>query len=248
MDEYKYDTIEGRNAVTEALRAGSAIDKIFIAKGETDARLSGIAGKARAAGIPVVSCDKRRLDAMSGTQSHQGVIAVCAAREYAGLDDIFKRAEEECEEPFIVVCDGITDPHNLGAIIRSAECVGAHGVVITKRRSAGLTAVVSKTSAGAAEHIPVARVTNLASAIEEIKRHGAWVYGAAAEAERSMWETDLTGGVCLVIGSEGEGLSRLVSEKCDALVSIPMRGEISSLNASAAAAVLMYEILRQRGK
>lgn len=246
MDELKNDIIEGRNAVLEALRAGRAIDKLYIARGETDRALGHIAGLARERGIAVSDCDRRKLDAMSVTKAHQGVIAVCALRSYASLDDILAVAAERGEEPFVVVCDEISDPHNLGAIIRSAECAGAHGVIIPKRRSAGLTAIVDKTSAGAAEHLPVARVPNLPSALEELKRRGVWIYGTAAEGSSPMWSTDLTGSLCLVIGSEGDGIGRLVREKCDFLVSIPLLGRVSSLNASAAAAVLLYEALRQR--
>ena len=248
MDEYKNDIIEGRNAVQEALRAGRAIDKLYIARGDSDRALGHIAGLARERGITVSDCDRRKLDAMSVTKAHQGVIAVCALREYASLDNILSVAEERGEPPFVIVCDEISDPHNLGAIIRSAECVGAHGVIIPKHRSAGLTAVVGKTSAGAAEHMAVARVPSIAAALDELKRRGLWVYGAAAEGSSGMWQTELTGPIALVIGSEGEGLGRLVRERCDFLVSIPLRGRVSSLNASTAAAVLMYEILRQRMK
>lgn len=248
MDEYKNDIIEGRNAVQEALRAGRAIDKLYIARGDSDRALGHIAGLARERGITVSDCDRRKLDAMSVTKAHQGVIAVCALREYASLDDILSVAEERGEPPFVIVCDEISDPHNLGAIIRSAECVGAHGVIIPKHRSAGLTAVVGKTSAGAAEHMAVARVPSIAAALDELKRRGLWIYGAAAEGSSGMWQTELTGPIALVIGSEGEGLGRLVRERCDFLVSIPLRGRVSSLNASTAAAVLMYEILRQRMK
>ena len=232
------ERIEGRNAVIEALRAGRAIDKIYIAKGEVDQTLGHIASKARAQGVVVVETDRRKLDAMSQTHAHQGVVALCAVKEYCTAD--------KGEAPFLIMCDEISDPHNLGAIIRTAECVGAHGVIIPKRRSAGLTAVVDKASAGAAEHLPIARVANLSAAIESLKKAGVWVYGAAAEGTSSLWKTDLTGSICIVIGSEGDGISRLVREHCDVLVSIPMKGEISSLNASAAAAVLMYEALRQR--
>ena len=246
MDEFKNEMIEGRNAVLEALRAGRALDKVYIARGETDKALAHIAGLARERGVSVSDCDRRKLDAMSVTKAHQGVIAVCAVREYASLDDILALAESRGEAPFVVVCDEISDPHNLGAIIRSAECVGAHGVVIPKRRSAGLTAVVGKTSAGAAEHLPVARVANIPAALDELKIRGVWIYGTAAEGSSPMWETDLTGPLALVIGSEGEGLGRLVRERCDFLVSIPLRGKVGSLNASTAAAVLMYEVLRQK--
>lgn len=241
------DLIEGRNAVIEALRAGRSIDKIYIAKGETDKTLGHIASKARDAGVVVVEADRRKLDAMSVTHAHQGVIAIAAVRSYCTVEDILAVAAERGEPPFVVVCDEISDPHNLGAILRSAYCAGAHGVVIPKRRSAGLTGIVDKTSAGAAEHMAVARVANLPAALRDLKERGLWVYGTAADAKASLWETDFTGPVCLVIGSEGDGLGRLVAENCDFLVSIPMRGSLDSLNASAAATVLMYEVLRQRG-
>ena len=240
------DLVEGRNAVIEALRAGRALDKIYIAKGETDKTLGHIASRAREAGIVVVEADRRKLDAMSATKAHQGVVAVAAVREYCSVEDILAAAEERGEPPFVILCDEISDPHNLGAILRSAECAGAHGVIIPKRRSAGLTGIVSKTSAGAVEHIPVARVANLPSAIRDLKERGLWIYGTAASAPASLWETDFTGPCCIVVGSEGEGMGRLVTEQCDFLVSIPMRGKLDSLNASAAATVLMYEIVRQR--
>ena len=245
-DERRNDLIEGRNAVNEAMRAGRAIDKLFVSRGSNDSALGRIISRAKERGIAVVTVDRRKLDEMSVTGSHQGVIAIAAVTSYATLDDILALAEQRGEDPFVVVCDEISDVHNLGAIIRSAECAGAHGVVIPKRRSAGLTAVVDKTSAGAAEYLPVARVPNIPAALEELKGRGLWVYGAAAEGSSPMWQTELTGPVCLVIGSEGEGLGRLVREKCDVLVSIPMHGRVSSLNASAAAAVLIYEVLRQR--
>ncbi|MCI6360070.1 MAG: 23S rRNA (guanosine(2251)-2'-O)-methyltransferase RlmB [Clostridiales bacterium] len=246
LSENREDLIEGRNAVIEALRAGRTIDKIYIAKGDVDQTLGHIASKARSAGVVVVEADRRKLDAMSQTHAHQGVIALCAVKEYCTVADILAIAQARGEPPFVIVCDEISDPHNLGAIIRSAECAGAHGVIIPKRRSAGLTAVVDKTSAGAVEHVAIARVPNLSAAIGELKKSGLWVYGAAAEGASPMWQTDLTGPVCLVIGSEGDGIGRLVRENCDFLVSIPLKGQITSLNASAAAAVLMYEVLRQR--
>lgn len=246
LSENREDLIEGRNAVIEALRAGRTIDKIYIAKGDVDQTLGHIASKARSAGVVVVEADRRKLDSMSQTHAHQGVIALCAVKEYCTVADILAIAQARGEPPFVIVCDEISDPHNLGAIIRSAECAGAHGVIIPKRRSAGLTAVVDKTSAGAVEHVAIARVPNLSAAIGELKKSGLWVYGAAAEGASPMWQTDLTGPVCLVIGSEGDGIGRLVRENCDFLVSIPLKGQISSLNASAAAAVLMYEVLRQR--
>ncbi len=245
-NDEREDIIEGRNSVTEALRAGRSIDKIYIAKGDVDKTLGHIASTARERGIVVVEADRRKLDAMSRTHSHQGVIALAAVREYCSVADILAVAKERGEEPFVIICDEISDVHNLGAIIRTAECAGAHGVVIPKRRSAGLTAVVGKTSAGAAEHMAVARVPNLVAAIEELKAAGLWVYGSAADGASGMWETDLRGPIALVIGSEGDGIGRLVAEKCDFMVSIPMRGKVSSLNASAAASILIYEVLRQR--
>ena len=238
--------IEGRNAVIEALRAGETIDKIYILKGETDKTLGHIASKARAAGIVVVDADKRKLDNMSRTHSHQGVIALAAVREYVSVETILQRAADKGENPLIVVCDEISDPHNLGAIIRTACCAGAHGIIIPKRRSAGLTAIVAKTSAGAVSHMPVARVPNIATLLKDLKKQGVWVFGTAANGTTSLYDADLKGAAAIVIGSEGSGMSRLVSENCDFLVSIPMKGQISSLNASAAAAILLYEAVRQR--
>lgn len=248
MDEkdLKNDIIEGRNAVIEALRAGRSIDKIYIAKGDVDKTLGHIASKARAAGIVVVEADRRKLDFMSQTHAHQGVIALAAVKEYCTVDDIFAVAAERSEDPFIIICDEISDPHNLGAIIRSAECAGAHGVIIPKRRNAGLTAIVDKSSAGAAEHMAIARVPNLSAAIKDIKARGVWVYGTAANGQNDLWHTNLSGAVALVIGSEGDGMGRLVSDNCDFIISLPMRGRVSSLNASTAAAITMYEVLRQR--
>ena len=242
------DIIEGRNAVIEALRSGRSIDKIYLAKGETDKTLGHIAAKARDAGIVVVRTDRRKLDAMSANpaKAHQGVIAVAAVREYCSVDDILALAEERGEAPFVILCDEISDPHNLGAVLRAAECAGAHGVIIPKRRSAGITGIVEKTSAGAAEHVLVARVPNLTAAIRELKDRGLWIYGAAADGAKSLWDTDFTGPAAIVIGSEGDGMGRLVAEQCDFLVNIPLRGRIDSLNAATAAGVLMYEVLRQR--
>ena len=238
--------IEGRNAVIEALRAGTAMDKIYLAKGETDATLGHIASTARSKGIVVVEADRRKLDAMSATHSHQGVIAVAAVREYASVADILQAARDKNEPPLVVVCDELSDPHNLGAVIRTAEAAGAHGVIIPKRRSAGLTAVVAKTSAGAVSYLPVARVANLTALLKELKEEGLWVFGTAADGATSLYQADLKGPAAIVIGSEGAGMSRLVREQCDFLVSIPMRGQVNSLNASAAAAVVLYEAVRQR--
>ena len=238
--------IEGRNAVIEALRVGAAIDKIYLAKGETDKTLGHIASRARDAGIVVVEPDRRKLDGMSRTHAHQGVIALAAVREYATVESILAAAAEKGEPPLLVVCDEISDPHNLGAILRTAECAGAHGVIIPKRRSAGLTAVVAKTSAGAVSYIPVARVANIPSLLKDLKKQGVWVFGTAAEGSIPMYKADLTVPAAIVIGNEGEGLSQLVRKNCDVMVSIPMKGRISSLNASAAAAILLYEAVRQR--
>ena len=238
--------IEGRNAVTEALRSGTAIDKVYLAKGETDRTLSRIAADAKKAGAVVVEADRRKLDAMSLTHSHQGIIAVAAVRAYATVEDILSIAQARGEKPLLVVCDEISDPHNLGAIIRTAECAGAHGVIIPKRRSAGLTAVVAKSSAGAVSYLPVARVPNIPALLKDLKKQGIWVFGAAAEGTVPLYGADFKGAAAIVIGSEGDGMTRLVRESCDFLVSIPMKGRISSLNASAAAAILLYEALRQR--
>ncbi len=238
--------IEGRNAVMEALRAGASIDKIFIQKGETDKTLGHIASTARAAGVVVVDADKRKLDAMSHTHAHQGVIALASVREYVSVEDILAIAQEKGEAPLLVICDEISDPHNLGAIIRTAECAGAHGVIIPKRRSAGLTSIVGKTSAGAVSYVPVARVPNITTLLKDLQKMGVWIFGTAADGAVSLYEADLKGPAAIVIGSEGEGMSRLVRENCDFLVSIPMKGKISSLNASAAAAILLYEAVRQR--
>ncbi|MDR0904824.1 MAG: 23S rRNA (guanosine(2251)-2'-O)-methyltransferase RlmB [Oscillospiraceae bacterium] len=242
------DGIEGRNAVIEALKAEVPLDKVYILKGDDAPTLRLIASKARAAGAVVVDADRRKLDAMSRTHAHQGVIATTPAAEYVEISDILNIAKAKGEQPLVIVCDEISDPHNLGAIIRTAEASGAHGVIIPKRRSAGLTAIVAKTSAGAAFHVPTARVANISAALEELKRAGVWIYGAAADGEKSLWETDLTGSAAIVIGSEGEGISRLVKENCDFIVSIPMSGKMASLNASVSAAVLMYEAVRQRTK
>ncbi len=246
MNMSEENIIEGKNAVTEAIRAGRPIDKVFLVRGSADRALAFIASSARSAGAVVTECDRRKLDAMSVTGAHQGVIAVAAAREYCTLEDILDHAEKLGQAPFVVVCDGLEDPRNLGAVIRCAECAGAHGVVIPKHRSAGLTAAADKASAGAAEHMLIARVPNLAAALQTMKDRGLWIYGAEAGGESPLWKTDMTGPVCLVIGSEGAGMSRLVREQCDFVMSIPLMGKVNSLNASAAAAVLLYEIVRQR--
>ena len=238
--------LEGRNAVVEALRAGRTIDKVFIADGDTDRGLQRLAAEAKEAGAVIVPVDRRKLDTMSFTRSHQGIIALAAAHEYATVDDILEEAAARGEAPLIVICDELTDPHNLGAIMRSAECAGAHGVIIPKRRSVSLTATVAKASAGAVVYMKVARVTNINNAINELKEKGVWVFGTAAEGSIPMYKADLTGPAAIVIGNEGEGMSQLVRKNCDVMVHIPMKGRISSLNASAAASILLYEAVRQR--
>ena len=238
--------LEGRNALTEALRSGRTIDKVFIAAGETDRALQRLAAQAKEAGAVVVPVDRRKLDAMSVTHAHQGVITLAAAHEYYTVDDILEEAAARGENALIVICDELTDPHNLGAILRSAECAGAHGIIIPKRRSVGLTATVAKASAGAVEYMKVARVTNINNAIAELKEKGVWIFGTAAEGSIPMYQADLTGPAALVIGNEGDGMSPLVRKNCDVTVHIPMQGRISSLNASAAASILLYEAVRQR--
>ena len=239
------DKIIGRNPVAEAIKSGREIDKIMVKKGEIEGSLRPIIKKARDMGIPVIETDKNKLDQIAEGGNHQGVIAYAAAHDYASLEDIFKKAEEKGEPPFIVILDKITDPHNFGSIIRTANCAGAHGIIIPKRGSVGLNEVVAKTSAGAIEYVPVAKVTNIAQTIDLLKDRGVWVAGAEAGGD-TMYKTDLSGSMALVIGSEGEGISRLVKEKCDFLVEIPMFGDVNSLNASVAAAVLMYEVVRRR--
>lgn len=239
------DKIEGRNPVMEAIRAGREIDKLLVKKGNFEGSLVPIIRKAKEQGIIIQEVEKQKLDSMSETGNHQGVIALVAVHEYASVDEILKHAEEKGEEPFVIICDKITDPHNLGSILRTANCTGAHGVIIPKRSSVGLSSIVAKTSAGAVEYTPVARVTNLVQTIKSLKEKGLWIAGADMDGEE-MYGTNLTGAVGLVIGSEGEGISRLVKETCDFLVTIPMFGQIGSLNASVAASVLMYEVVRQK--
>lgn len=239
-------TIEGRNAVREALRAGTPIDKLYLAKGESGPALGRLAAAAREQGVVVVECDRRKLDSLSVTGAHQGVIAQCAVQPYADVETILQLARDRGEPPLLVVCDELSDPHNLGAVIRTAECAGAHGVVIPKRRSAGLTAVVAKTSAGAVSHLPVARVSNLTALLNELKEQGVWIFGTAADGDTPLYRADLKGPAAIVIGSEGSGMGRLVAQTCDFKVAIPMRGKLNSLNASAAAAIVLYEAVRQR--
>lgn len=242
---YQEFTIEGRNAVLEAFRAGKTIDKIFVQDGCQDGPVLSVKREAKKQDTLIKYVTKERLDQMSETGKHQGVIAVAAAYEYAEVEDILRAAREKGEPPFLLLLDNIEDPHNLGAIIRTANLAGAHGVIIPKNRAVGLTATVARTSAGALNYTPVAKVTNLAKTIEELKKEGMW-FVCADMGGTVMYQLDLKGPVGLVIGNEGEGVGRLVKEKCDMVASIPMRGDIDSLNASVAAGVLSYEIVRQR--
>ena len=239
------EKIIGRNPVAEAIKSGREIDKIMVKKGEIEGSLRPIIKKARDMGIPVIEADRNKLDQIAEGGNHQGVIAYVASHEYASIDDIFENAQKKGQPPFIVILDKITDPHNLGSIIRTANCAGVNGIIIPKRGSVGLSEVVAKTSAGALEYVPVCKVTNIAQTIDQLKERGVWVAGAEAGGD-AMYKTDLKGSMALVIGSEGEGISRLVKEKCDFLVEIPMFGDVNSLNASVAGAILMYEIVRQR--
>lgn len=244
-DKRENDIIVGRNPVTEALRSGRNIECLYIAKGELRGSARLIIALAREKHIPIKEVDRKKLDFMTGHASHQGVAAVAAIKEYSSIDDIFSLAESRNEKPFIVILDEIEDQHNLGAIIRTAECAGVHGIIIPKRRAAGLSGIVGKASAGAYEYMPVARVTNIPMAIDELKQRGCWIYGADMDGQ-TYCGSDLTGACAIVIGSEGKGLGRLIREKCDVILSLPMLGKINSLNASVAAGVLMYEFTRQR--
>ena len=237
--------IEGRNAVTEAFRSGKCVDKVYVLDGCQDGPILTIKREAKKAGSLIKYVDKQLLDNMSETGKHQGVIAVTAAYDYAEVSDILDIAKERNEDPFIVLLDNIEDPHNLGAIIRSAHQAGAHGVIIPKNRAVGLTATVARTSAGALNYIPVAKVTNLSKTIEDLKKEGLWFVCADMDGE-TMYNLNLKGPIGVVVGSEGEGVSRLVKEKCDFVASIPMKGQIDSLNASVAAGILCFEIVRQR--
>ncbi len=237
--------IIGRNSVNEAIAAGHVIDSILISKGARNGSINTIIKKAKELKIPIKETDNKKLDSLCGTRTHQGIVAITAAHKYAEIDDILDEAQKKGELPFIIVADGIEDPHNLGAIIRTAECAGAHGVIIPNRRAVGLTFSVSKSAAGALEHIKVARVTNIAKTLDDLKRYGLWIYGADMDGE-TYCSADLKGAIALVVGSEGFGISRLVKEKCDVILSLPICGKINSLNASVAAGILMYEITRQR--
>lgn len=242
---YKEFTIEGRNAVLEAFRSGKTIDKLFVLDGCQDGPVKSIIREAKKTDTIINFVDKERLDRLAGTGHHQGVVAQAAAYEYAEVEDILKAAKDKGEAPFIFILDEIEDPHNLGAIIRTANQAGAHGVIIPKRRAVGLTATVAKTSAGAINYTPVAKVTNISKTIEDLKKQGMWFVCADMDGT-TMYDLNLTGSIGLVIGNEGSGVGRLVKEKCDFVASIPMKGDIDSLNASVAAGVLAYEIVRQR--
>ncbi len=241
----KDNIVIGRNAVLELLKSGREIENIIIAKGEREGSVNQIAALAREKGVVIKNADRKKLDFMCGGANHQGVIANVPAHEYSSVEDIIAAAKEKGEPPFIIICDEIEDGRNLGAIIRTAEACGAHGVIIPKRRNAGLNFIVAKTSCGALEYVKVARVSNLSSTIEMLKKENIWVY--AADMDGEPWcKTDFSGGVALVVGSEGNGVGRLVKQNCDVIVSLPMRGKVNSLNASVAASVIMYEIARQR--
>lgn len=245
FDNQRNDIIAGRNPVMEAIRSGRSIESILIAKGERSGSVVAIVAKAKQKNIPVKDVDQKKLDFLAKGVNHQGIVAQCAVKEYSSLEDVFALAEERNESPFVIVLDKIEDPHNLGAIIRTAECAGAHGVIIPERRSAGLSYTVEKTSAGALEYMPVVRVKNISSVIQKLKDRGIWVYGADMDGQ-SYKKTNFDGPVALVIGNEGKGISPLVAKDCDVIVSLPMKGKINSLNASVAAGILMYEIADKR--
>ena len=244
-EELDETVVIGRNAVKELLMGGRDVDKLYITSGEKEGSINQLLGIAADRGIPITECDRTKLDSIAKGGRHQGIIAIAAERNYSSIDEILAYAEEKGEAPFVVVCDGVEDPHNLGAIIRSAECAGAHGIIIPKRRAVGLTATVAKSSAGALEHMRVAKVTNLPSAIDDLKERGLWIYAADMDGS-TYYKTDMKGATALVLGSEGFGISRLVKEKCDFVVSIPLYGHVNSMNVSCAAAVLLAEVARQR--
>ena len=244
-NDAKLDVISGRNPVSEAIRSGRAIDKILVARGEKNGAVVGILAKARQNQIPIKEVDRTKLDYLSGSSVHQGIIAFAAAKEYSTVEEILEYAQGRGEPPFILVLDEIEDPHNFGAIIRTAECAGVHGIIIPKRRSVGLSYTAGKASAGAIEYMRVARVTNIANLIDKLKEHGVWVYGADMNGT-DYTRCDFSGSCAIVIGNEGKGISRLVREKCDVIVSLPMKGKINSLNASVAAGILMYNAMKNR--
>ncbi len=245
LDNQRNDIIAGRNPVMEAIRSGRSIESILVAKGDRSGSVVAIIAKAKQKNIPVKDVDSKKLDFLAKGVNHQGIVAQCAVKEYSTLEEIFALAEERGESPFIIVLDKIEDPHNLGAIIRTAECAGAHGVIIPERRSAGLSYTVEKTSAGALEYMPVVRVKNISAVLQKLKDKGIWVYGADMDGEHYK-KVNFDGAVALVIGNEGKGISPLVAKDCDVIVSLPMKGKINSLNASVAAGILMYEIADKR--
>jgi 23S rRNA (guanosine2251-2'-O)-methyltransferase len=238
--------IEGRNPVLEALKAGREIDKILVAKGSEKGSIQKIIGIAKEKKIPIQYVERQKIDQLSESHAHQGVMAFVAAYQYAELEEILQRAEQKKDAPFLLLLDGITDPHNLGSILRTADAAGVDGVIIPKRNAVGLTATVAKTSAGAVEYVPVVKVPNLSQNIDKLKRNGFWIIGADMDGEKDYYHEELTGKIALVVGSEGSGIGRLIKEKCDFLVRIPMKGKVGSLNASVAASILMYEAVRQR--
>ncbi len=248
MTENTTNKIEGRNPVTEAIKSGRTIDKILVQSGEKNGSIRKIIALAREKKIVISEVERARLDKLSETKSHQGVIAFAAAKEYSTIEEILELAKEKGESPFVIIADDLNDPHNLGSIIRTANAAGAHGVIIPKRNSVGLSPVVDKTSAGALEFTKVARVSNLASAIDTLQKANVWLVAADMDGDKTIYEHDFSGGVGIVVGSEGKGVSRLVKEKCDFVVRIPMNGQINSLNASVAASLMIYEVVRTRMK
>ena len=248
MENNRDDIIEGRNSVMEALRSGRTIDKILVQKGDKQGSIIKILKMAKDAGIAISYVEKAKLDSLSSTKAHQGIVAYVAAKDYVSLKDIVSIAKEKGENPFIIICDEITDPHNLGSIIRTANAAGAHGVVISKHNAVGLNSIVSKTSAGAVEFTPVAKVSSIAKAVDALKKENVWVVGADMDGTETIYEHDFSGGCAIVIGNEGKGISHLVKQNCDFIVNIPMYGKISSLNASVAGALMIYEVVRSRQK
>lgn len=246
-DRCESGAVIGRNAVRELLKSERAIDKLLVQKGERNGSIVVLVAQAIERGIPVVETDKAKLDAMAGFAPHQGVIALASEKEYCSVEDILALAKERNEAPFIVLCDGVTDPYNLGAIIRSAECCGAHGLIIPKRRASGLTPLVTKASAGAIEHLPIAKVANITNTIEQLKKEGVWVFAAEAGGP-NVYDTDFTGPCAIVMGSEGNGVSQSVVKNCDGVVSIPIYGQVNSFNVSAATAIILAEVARQHHK
>ena len=243
-EELDETVVIGRNAVRELLMGGRDVDKLYITSGEREGSINQLLGIAAERGIPITECDRTRLDTIAKGGRHQGIIAIAAERNYSSIDEIIEYANDRGEPPFVVVCDGVEDPHNLGAIIRSAECSGAHGIIIPKRRAVGLTATVAKSSAGALEHMRVAKVTNLASAIDELKERGIWIFSAEAGGE-AYYNTDFNCPCAIVLGSEGDGVSKIVKDRSDYITSIPMYGKVNSFNVSTAAAVILAEVSKQ---